>query len=611
MDLTIANTDSESAAPPGEACSPHNTTAESDAVLRPTPTINGLPQRLAGFDTLTAALDYAAEGTTGYNFYNARGQLEAVLPYSALRQSALSLARHLSALNLERGDRVGLVADTSPEFILLFFACRYAGLTPFTMPIPINRGSHRAYVEHLHAMLVSARARAALATRDFHPFLQEAVEGVDGLRWSGTPEDLKKLPAHDVAPEPNHPDETAYLQFTSGSTRKSRAVIIPEHALMSNLRGIARSGVKMRPQDRCASWLPFYHDMGLVGLLLCPLATQLSVDFLATHHFAVRPIQWLRLISANRCTIAFGQPFGYRLCSMRARASDMNEMDLSSWRIAGVGAELIRPGILRNFAEQFAQVGFDPTAFLPCYGLAEVTLALSFARSDQTFQTMQVDSRSLMDKGIAVPIRSGKRRNNEFVNCGSPLPDHRVKITDDEGQSLPELRVGRIFVEGPSVMSGYFNSPRETHKALGDDGWLDTGDIGFLHDGELYLTGRLTDLIIVNGRNILAQDIEELAEQQKEVRARETSAFSVETEDNTLVVVVVESRLTDPAHRQSLVSRLQRQVYETFGVHCLVELVAPHTLPRTSSGKLSRSAARLDFIRRSELPGVLPVQSQD
>ena len=585
---------------------------ELTIAVEPTPTYNSQAQRLADFDTLTAALEYAASGTTGYNFYDAKGNLRSVLPYRVLRQNARASARRLLGLGLASGDRIAIVADTTPEFVELFFACRYAGLIPFAMPVPVNLGSHAVYVQQLRGILEGSQASVALANVDYINFLGEAAEGLQRLRWVGTPEQLEKLPALDKTLQLNQPDETAYLQYTSGSTRTPRGVIITERALMSNLQGIIRHGLKMRSDDRIASWLPFYHDMGLVGMLMAPLVAQVSVDFMATQDFAMRPLQWLRLISRNRCTVAFSQPFGLKLCTLRVRDVDIEDLDLSCWRAAGVGAEMIQPDTLRNFAEKFAPAGFDMNAFLPCYGLAESTLAVTFSHTGHGFQSLRVDARTLVDKNIAVRLQADGRKYNEFVNCGRPLPGLTVKVADDSGQELSDLRVGSVLVHGTSIMTGYFNSPEDTKKTLQPGNWLDTGDLGFLFEGNLYVTGRRTDVIIVNGRNIRAQDVEELAEQQPEVRAREASAFSItDANDIVTIVLVIECRLTSVTDRQSFTSRLQRLVYMAFGVNCLVELVSPHTLPRTSSGKLSRFAARKGYIQRTDLADQLSVESRD
>ena len=571
-------------------------------LLAATPTANRLNQRRADFSTLIEALEYAAQGETGYNFYDAKGNLKSVVSYDVLRERALSTAKRLAGFGLARHSRVALIADTTPAFVELFFACRYAGLVPFAMPVPVNLGSHAVYVQQLRGMLESSQASLALAEIDFIGFLEEAVIDIKNneFRWCGTPEQLAQLPGIDTQPHANTPDETAYLQFTSGSTRLPRGVVITERALMSNLRGIVCDGLDVREGDRCASWLPFYHDMDLVGLVMAPLAAQLSVDYLATRDFAIRPLQWLRLISRNRCTIAFSQPFGLKLCMMRARESDLQELDLSCWRAAGVGAEMIRLDILKNFAAKFVSAGFNENAFLPCYGLAESTLAVSFPSVGQGARSLCVDTKTLVEKKMAVRVQADGRKFNEFANCGRPLAEHKIKIIGENGVELPPMMVGSILVKGGSVMTGYFNNPIETAKVVKEDGWLDTGDIGFLYEGDLYITGRRTDVIIVNGRNIRAQDVEELAEQQPEVRTREASAFGVSDENgSTSVVLVVESRLSSADDRQLLINRLQQVVYMAFGVNCLVELVPPHTLPRTSSGKLSRFAARQGFLQRN------------
>ena len=588
--------------------------SEPTLTASPTPTICELQAlRLADFDTLTEALEYAASGSKGFNFYNAKGGLRSVLPYQALRQNALVAAQRLSGLGLARGERVALIADTTPEFVELFFACRYAGLVPFAMPIPVNLGSHAVYVQQIRGILHGSKASVALSSADYINFLREASEGVQGLQWIGTPGELGELPALDVTPKPNHPDDIAYLQFTSGSTRAPRGVIITERALMSNLQGIVRSGLEIQPNDRCASWLPFYHDMGLVGMMMAPMASQVSVDYLATRDFAVRPLQWLKLISRNRSTVAFSQPFGLKLCTLRVRESDLEDLDLSCWRAAGVGAEMIRPETLRNFAEKFASAGFNASAFLPCYGLAESTLAVTFSKIGEGFKSLQIDAAMLVERKMAVRLQADGRKFNEFVNCGRAIPGHTVKVIDDEGQELSDLKLGSVLVSGGSIMTGYFNNPEDTQRTLQPGPWLDTGDLGFLFEGDLFVTGRRIDVIIVNGRNIRAQDIEELAEQQPEVRAREASAFGVtDANDSTTIVLVIECRLTSVPDRQSLINRLQRIVYMAFGVNCLVELVPPHTLPRTSSGKLSRFAARQGFIQRTNMTDYqLSVESGD
>ena len=566
-----------------------------------TTTANTAPQNLADFSSLSEALDYAAAGVTGCNFYDAKGLLSTVLPYSELREQAQSAARRLLSLDLKRGDRIAVVADTHPDFIILFFACQYAGLVPFALPVPLNLGSHDLYIKQLRGMLKSGGAKIALAHKEFIGFLDEAVAD-DSLAWMGTREQLSAVPLSDSPLQPNQPDEPAYLQFTSGSTKTPQAVVITGKAVMSNLQGIVKSGLKVRRGDRCASWLPFYHDMGMVGFVLGPIASQLSVDYLPTRDFALRPLQWLRLISRNRCTIAFAPPFGYELCARRIRDADLRQLDLSSWRVAGVGAEMLRASAFNNFATKMATAGFDSAAFLPCYGLAEASLAATFSELGRGLDVMAIDALAMAERGTAVRVASGRRKVNKIVNCGRAIPEHDIRIVDNDGKALPDLRVGRVLIKGPSLMSGYLNDEEGTRRVMLEDGWLDTGDLGYLFEQNLFLTGRRKDIIIVNGRNIRAQDLEELAEDLDEIRMGEASAFDIEDADGQqTIVLVVECRLADSTARQSLISRLQRKIYQGFGIYCYVDLVPLHTLPRTSSGKLSRVAARKGFMERVDL----------
>ena len=576
-----------------------------------TNTGNTIDQNLAGFSCLSEALDYAAAGVTGCNFYDAKGRLSAVVPYRELQQRARLAAQRLLSLDLKRGDHIALIADTHPDFIVLFFACQYIGLVPFAMPIPLNLGSHAVYVQQLKGLLSSGRAKVAIAHKEFISFLEEAAVDNEHLEWIGTPDQLADITPSERPMEPSRPEEPAYLQFTSGSTRAPQGVIITGKAVMSNLQGITRTGLKVHNGDRCASWLPFYHDMGLVGFVLGPIASQLSVDYLRTRDFAIRPLQWLRLISRNRCTIAFSPPFGYELCTRRIRSADLQQLDLGCWRIAGIGAEMLRSSTFKAFAETMAETGFDSSAFLPCYGLAEASLAATFSKLDCGLDVMSVDALTMAERGIAVRVQSDNRKVNEIVNCGSALPGHEIRIVDNDGELLPDLRVGRVLVNGPSLMSGYLDDQEATDRVILENGWLDTGDLGYLYRDNLYLTGRRKDIIIVNGRNIRAQDLEEIAEEMDEIRMGESSAFDIETDDEQQVVVlVVECRLTGSTARQALIKQLQRKVYEGFGIYCYVDLVAPHTLPRTSSGKLSRVAARKGFTERVDLKQAATSQAE-
>lgn len=568
--------------------------------LIPTATHHHLPFRGADFPTLCAALDYAAQGATGANFYSGRGELKARLSYRSLRRDAVALARKLLAMGLVKGDRVALIAETDPHFLRFFYACQYAGLVPVPLPASVKLGAHTSYVAQLRGLLTCSRAAIAVASAGYLPFLEEAGAGL-GLRRIDAPEAFYRLPAADAQPLPEpDPDSIAYIQYTSGSTRFPRGVVIPQRTAMANLAGIVRHGVKLVPGDRCLSWLPFYHDMGLVGFVLVPVAAQTSVDYLDTRDFAMRPRQWLNLMSQTRATISFAPPFGYDLCARRLAAGEAARYDLRHWRVAGVGAEMIRPEILESFATALAPAGFDRRAFLACYGMAECTLGISFSPLYLGFRTTLVDTKTLYEQQRVVPLeaqRAGAGRGRYFVNCGIPLPGYEVQIRSEDGRVLGDCQAGVIHLRGPSVMAGYFEMPEETRAVIDAEGWLNTGDIGYLADGSLTVTGRQKDLIIIRGRNIWPQDIEQIAETQPEVRSGGAVAFAApDAEGDDACVLMIECRETLPERRAELAARLAQLVQRELALECQVELVPVRYLPRTSSGKLSRAQARALFV---------------
>lgn len=571
---------------------------DNKSLLTATPTGSSLFLRRADFATLAEALDYAAQGETGANFYSGGGKLVAALPYRLLRQQSLMLARRLLSLGLERGARVAVVAETNPDFLRFFFACQYSGLVPVALPATVNLGGHAAYVAKLRGLLRGCSASVAMASNDFIRFLNEAAEGM-GLAFVGTPSAFEALPEVDAELKPGGPDEISYLQYTSGSTGFPRGVVITQRIVMANLFGVANHGVDMRADDRCVSWLPFYHDMGLVGCMMALVATQRSVDYIDTRDFAMRPRRWLELMTSSRATIAFSPPFGFELCSRRIRAEDVARYDLSAWRVAGVGAEPIHAETLTRFAELLAPAGFDPRAFVPCYGMAESSLAISFMPLQHGVVVDWVDADDLAENLHATPVEPGKGAG--FVRCGVAMPGHEIEILDEQDKVLPDFHVGLIKVRGPSVMTGYFRLPEETKQALSPDGWLDTGDIGYMVDGNIVVTGRHKDMLIINGRNIWPQDIERIVERQPELRSLDASAFSVPGPNNDeIAVTVVQCNITDPAELEKLTQRLHREIHEEIGIACIIEFVPRHTLPRTSSGKLSRSATKVGYLRRRE-----------
>ncbi|OYX33084.1 MAG: acyl-CoA synthetase [Caulobacterales bacterium 32-69-10] len=575
--------------------------------MSPTPSLNSLPLRHGDFASLTEALDYAARGETGINLHSPKGELVEAIPYSTLRTDARALAGRMLAMGLKPGDRVAMIADTDAAFIRTFFACQYAGLVPAPMPLPAAFGGKDAYIAHIRRMIQSSRASAALGPPDLLAWLAEAAEGLDLIKVGG----MDDFP-EDGLPESALPeiktDDLCYLQFSSGSTRFPLGIAVTQKALMANTDAISRYGLKVVPGDRTVSWLPLYHDMGLVGFLLTPLACQMSQDLMPTRAFARRPFLWLELISRNKGTLSFSPSFGFDLCTRRAETKSFEELDLSTWRSAGIGGDMIRPQILRDFAERFAPAGFAATAFVPSYGMAEAVLCLTTAPLGVGLRTETVDSALLeIENKVAAP-RSGDRAR-EFALCGAPLPGYTIEVRGPDGAIVPAGAVGRIYARGPSLMQAYFDQPEETAQVLSADGWLDTGDLGYMTEGQLVITGRAKDLIIVNGRNIWPQDLEWTAEAEApNLRAGDVAVFSVDAGEQEQVVALVQCRIRDESARQALRDELAKVIRQRHGLEVEVVLVPPHALPQTSSGKLSRSSAKALYLRGAFAPALESVE---
>jgi fatty-acyl-CoA synthase len=563
--------------------------------LARTPRANrDLEQRLGGFATIVEGLDYAAQGVTGFNFYTSRGALDTVLSYSELRKRALCTARKLVSAGLKRGDRVAVIAETGVPFMEVFFACQYAGFIPCPMPYSMHIGGKQSYIDRVAGMLRAAKACLAIAPIDLVGYIREGAAAA-GTNRVMTHEDLQALPESMAKLKGFGPDDEAYIQYSSGSTSDPKGVLITQRAIMANTTGILREGLRITKADRAFSWLPLYHDMGLVGFCLSPAMGQVSVDYLSTTSFARRPALWLRLMSENRSTVAYSPSFGYDLAARRING-EAPTLDLSNWRVAGIGGDMVRADVLKRFSDTLSVAKFSETTFMPSYGMAESTLAVSFAPSGQPIRIDTIDKNSLKRDNRAVPAVFNAQARS-FVVCGKPLPGHDMVVRNELGQLLGDREVGHIFVKGPSLMAGYFENPQATAQVISPDGYLATGDMGYMLCGEIVITGRAKDLILHNGRNIWPQDIEWAAEQIEPLKSGDVASFAVEGEDgDDDVVVLVQCRLTDVAEIEKLRREVSAVVHHSAGVECEVVLVPPKSLPFTSSGKLSRAGARVKYL---------------
>ncbi|HYD14047.1 MAG TPA: fatty acyl-AMP ligase [Allosphingosinicella sp.] len=558
--------------------------------LATTPTDDELPRRYADFATMTEALDYVAQGKKGMNFHDARANLARVYPYAELREDAIRVAHRLKARGIGSGDRVALIAETAAEFVALFFGSMYAGAWPVPLPLPTSFGGKEAYIDQLVVQLHSSGPALLLFPPDL-PMAADAAAAV-GSRS----QDWASFLAADIAPCPldaPKADDIAYLQYSSGSTRFPHGVVITHRALMSNLAAHAHS-MHIGQGDRGVSWLPFYHDMGLVGCMMSMVANQMSVDYLKTEDFARRPLAWLDLITRNKeQSMSYSPTFGYDICARRVSSQTdvANRFDLSRWRVAGNGADMIRPDVMQSFVDTYAPAGFDAASFLPSYGLAEATLAVTVMPPGEGIVVELVEETLLA--GGSAGERDRPQRYRAVVNCGKPVRDMEVAIRGDDDGLLGEREVGKVFCRGTSVMVGYFRDEEATDACLDEDGWLDTGDMGYMSNGYLYVVGRAKDMIIINGKNHWPQDIEWAVEQLPGFKAGDIAAFAITTPGGEETpAVLVQCRTSDMEERGRLRDAIRERVRAITGINCVIELVPPRSLPRTSSGKLSRAKAR-------------------
>jgi fatty-acyl-CoA synthase len=560
----------------------------------PTPTLDALPRRFADFATLGEALDYAATGVRGLNFHDARGTLARPYPFAELRSDAIAAAYRLIAAGVRPEDRIALVAETGPEFAALFFGTIYAGAWPVPLPLPTSFGGRDSYIEQLRVQLASCDPKMLIFPPELSAMAAEAARlaGTDGIDWS---EFATREAPEAVLPQA-HGEQIAYLQYSSGSTRFPHGVAITHHALLNNLAAHSH-GMQIDGTDRCISWLPWYHDMGLVGCFLSPIANQVSTDYLKTEDFARRPLAWLDMISRHDGTaLSYSPTFGYDICARRmsSQTKAAERFDLSRWRVAGNGADMIRPDVMQAFVDAFADAGFKASAFLPSYGLAEATLAVSLMPPGEGIRVELVEETQLSGGGDSLAANDGPRpqRFRAIVNCGKPVRDMTVEIREEDGTPLPDGAIGKLWCKGPSVMVGYFRDQEATDACM-VDGWLDTGDMAYMSDGYIYIVGRAKDMIIVNGKNHWPQDIEWAVEQLPGFKSGDIAAFAITTPGGEETpAVLVQCRSSDDAERLRLRDEIRERVRSVTGMNCVIELIPPRTLPRTSSGKLSRAKAR-------------------
>jgi 1-acyl-sn-glycerol-3-phosphate acyltransferase len=524
------------------------------------------------------------------------GEEEAVT-YGRLWDAAAAVAGGLRERGVGRGDTVALMLPTGLDFLRSFFGILLARAVPVPIYPPVRLDRLQEYAARQAGILADAGARLLVTIPRARPVASLLTPSVPTLADVVTADDLAAAGAPVAGPEGDGAD-AAFIQYTSGSTGQPKGVLLTHDNLLANLRAIA-AGLEIRPTDLGVSWLPLYHDMGLIGAWLTCLHHGLPLALLSPTAFLARPERWLWAVHRRRGTLSAAPNFAYELCARRVGDEALLGLDLRSWRVALNGAEPVSPATIERFVSRFSPSGFRREAMMPVYGLAECSVALAFPPAGRGPRVDRVAREPFQREGRAEAAATGDATALEFVSAGRELPEHEVRIVDDEGRDVDERVVGRLVFRGPSMTGGYYRRPDATAAVTLPGGWLDSGDLAYRAEGEIHVCGRRKDLVIKGGRNLVPQEIEEAAAGVPGVRRGCVVAFGVDSASlgTESLVVVAETRAGDAREKEALAGAVTERVAEVVGVPPdQVVLVPPGAVPKTSSGKIRRADTKALFV---------------
>jgi acyl carrier protein len=547
--------------------------------------------------TLTEALEYHVERQPDrltVHLYEDRA--EHPLTYRQLWDGALAYAARLADAGLTPGATVAIMLPTSKEYLFCFYGTLLAGGIPVPLYPPARLTTIEDHLTRHVGILKSCGAALMVTIPEAKPIAWLLRAQVESLRAVLVPGDFAEKAA--FTPVRSGSGQIGFLQYTSGSTGQPKGVVLTHANLLANVRAMGKAA-RATSADVFVSWLPLYHDMGLIGGCFATMYLGFPVVLMSPLAFLSRPSSWLRTIHRHRGTISGGPNFSYELCLRRIPDEELEGLDLSSWRFAFNGAEPVSPETMAQFEERFAKAGFRRNVISPVYGLAECSVGLAFTPPGEAWQVDQLDRERFSTDGEAVPARPGDPAPLKVVACGTVIPDHDMRVVDAAGLELPDRSEGQLQFRGPSATTGYFRNPEAT-KTLFDGEWVNTGDRAYLDQGRVYITGREKDIIIRGGRNISPYELEESVGDLKDVRRGCVAVFgAADTASGTeKVVVLAETRERDAARHAELKSRINELAIGLIGAPVDdIVLAPPHTVPKTSSGKIRRVAAREYYER--------------
>jgi 1-acyl-sn-glycerol-3-phosphate acyltransferase len=552
----------------------------------------------AGARSLLDVLAWHAETSPDrvHLFLRGEDEQERPITYGSLWRNAGAVAAGLRDRKLGHGDTVAIMLRTEEAFFHAFFGVLLAGAVPVPIYPPFRRDLIEDYARRQVGILRNAGVRAIITFAEALRMAALLRSRVPSIRHTATTGDLTRAGGFGPGPSAN-PGDPALIQYTSGSTGDPKGVLLSHANLLANIRAIGEA-IGIRADDVAVSWLPLYHDMGLIGSWLGALYFGIPIAILSPLAFLARPVRWLHTIHAHRATVSAAPNFGFDLCARRIADEEIGGLDLSSWRLALNGSEAVSPATIERFTRRFAPSGFRATAMCPVYGLAEASVALTIPTPGAGPRIDAIRRTDFQEAGRAVPAGPGDAAPLYFVSCGPPLPGHQVRVVDGTGRALGERVQGRIEFRGPSVTEGYWRNPAATQSTR-HDGWMDSGDLGYWAGGELFITGRQKDMIKKAGRNLYPEEVEEIVGAIPGIRKGCVAAFGVPDPSvgTERLVVVAETRMPAPAERDRLRAAVMDRVVAALGVPAdIVVIAGPHAVLKTSSGKVRRSATRAAYL---------------
>ncbi len=550
-----------------------------------TPTQNKvLPFKTSGFKSLVGGLEYAAKGDSGFNFYNSQAELVSVLSYADLLNQALKMAHQLLAMGLKKGDHLPVIAENRPEFLVVFYACQYLGVILCPLPM-ISSAAERSIFAEKTLQLVKLTNAKFIVTSEalIKTFFAENNTNLQFISFENlTTESAKQsLTANTSQFSPIENNSISFIQFSSGSTSQPKGITIHNDDVCEHVRVVLEDVMQLRADDRSLSWLPFYHNMGLIGFIIASVNGQRSVDCFSPLTFVSNPALWLKLMSNNKTAITYAPMFAYQLAIKIFDENVFAGLDLSSLRVAGIGGDAIHIEIMKKFQQVYAPYGFNYQTFLPSYGMTEAILAIS-------------------GKTAGKPVVTDVFEEKEIVSCGSVLPDCELKVVDDNNMSLPDRSVGSIFFKKKAI-TGILHNQSQSTPLSSVDNYIDTGDIGYLYKQNLFVLGRKKDVILIRGRNIWAQDIKtSIINTNSWLKTEDIIVMGIEVNQEEKLVVMIQC---DEEHQDNLTlaKKIKAQISQQFSVLADIVFVQTGGLPLTPSGKVSRERFTEIYLTQTSL----------